>query len=85
MSGRRGAIMNFSAFRFPRRRSLYKRWSLLRERAANRGGGARFVYFPLLMGDLFVLFLASQDALEVMRVTESLTHLLTYSLSKRSH
>ena len=26
-------------------------------------------------------FLASQDALEVMRVTESLTHLLTYSLT----
>ena len=28
----------------------------MRERAANRGGGARFVYFPLLMGDLFVIF-----------------------------
>ena len=27
------------------------------------------------------MFLASQDALEVRRVTESLTHLLTYSLT----
>ena len=31
------------------------------------------------------VFLASQDALEVMRVTHSLSHLLTESLSKRSH
>ena len=48
-------IIWFYAFRCLRRR-WYQRWWLLRERTVNPGGGARFVYFPLLMGDLFVIF-----------------------------
>ena len=48
-------IILFFAFRCLRRR-WYQRWWLLRERTANPGGGARFVYFLLfLMGDFFVL------------------------------
>ena len=39
-------------------------------------------YIAEISFGLVVIYLASQDALEVMRVTESLTHLLTYSLTE---